>query len=145
MQKKHKIPIIEELNLAEMPKNTIKHYWLKLITDGLGNPINIPIIVAKGEKDGPILGITAAVHGNELNGISVIQRLFRELDIEDLSGTVVGIPVVNIPSFVRKKRRFNDGVDLNHIMPGKKDGNVSQVYAYRFVNKVVKLVLLIWP
>ena len=138
MRKKRNIPIIETLNLSEMPKNTIQHYWLTLITDGLGNPINIPVIVAKGEKDGPVLGITAAVHGNELNGISVIQRLFRELDISELSGTIVGIPVVNIPSFIRKKRRFNDGVDLNHIMPGKENGNLSQVYAYRFLNKVVR-------
>ena len=138
MQIKNKIELVKSINFAEIPKNTINYYWLKLITDGLGNPINIPVMVAKGEKDGPILGLTAALHGNELNGISVIQRLFRELDINDLSGTVVGIPVVNIPSFIRKKRRFNDGVDLNHIMPGKKDGNVSNVYAYRFVNKIIK-------
>jgi predicted deacylase len=39
---------------------------------------------------------------------------------------------------MRKKRRFNDGVDLNHIMPGKADGNVSQVYAYRFIDRLVK-------
>ncbi len=138
MQIKNKIELVKSINFAEIPKNTINYYWLTLITDGLGNPINIPVMVAKGEKDGPILGLTAALHGNELNGISVIQRLFRELDINDLSGTVVGIPVVNIPSFIRKKRRFNDGVDLNHIMPGKKDGNVSNVYAYRFVNKIIK-------
>ena len=138
MQIKNKIELVKSINFAEIPKKTINYYWLTLITDGLGNPINIPVMVAKGEKDGPILGLTAALHGNELNGISVIQRLFRELDINDLSGTVVGIPVVNIPSFIRKKRRFNDGVDLNHIMPGKKDGNVSNVYAYRFVNKIIK-------
>jgi predicted deacylase len=137
MQIKNKIELVETLHFADIPKNTVQYFWLKLITDGLGNPINIPVMVAKGEKDGPILGLTAAVHGNELNGISVIQRLFRELDINDLSGTIVGIPVVNIPSFIRKKRRFNDGVDLNHIMPGKKNGNVSQVYAYRFMNKIV--------
>mgnify|MGYP005725745905 FL=1 len=141
MQIKNKIELVKSINFAEIPKNTINYYWLTLITDGLGNPINIPVMVAKGEKDGPILGLTAALHGNELNGISVIQRLFRELDINDLSGTVVGIPVVNIPSFIRKKRRFNDGVDLNHIMPGKKDGNVSNVYAYRFVNKIINLHL----
>jgi len=78
------------------------------------------------------------VHGNELNGVSVIQRLFNEIDTKELRGTIVGIPVANIPAFIRKKRRFNDGVDLNHIMPGKEDGNVSQVYAYRFVERVIK-------
>jgi predicted deacylase len=82
--------------------------------------------------------LTAALHGNELNGIPVIQRLFNEIDVNELKGVIVGIPVVNIPSFVRRKRRFNDGVDLNHIMPGKENGNVSQVYAYRFIQRVVK-------
>ena len=51
---------------------------------------------------------------------------------------LVGIPVMNIPSFIRKKRRFTDGVDLNHIMPGKTDGTVSQVYAHRFFEKIVR-------
>lgn len=129
---------IEELDINKTAKGQIGYYWLKLISDGFGSPINVPVIVARGMADGPVLGVTAAVHGNELNGISVIQRLFKEVDPKELKGTIVGIPVVNIPGFIRKKRRFNDGVDLNHIMPGKKDGNVSQVYAYRFVQKIIK-------
>ena len=68
----------------------------------------------------------------------MIQRLFREIDVNELRGTIIGVPVVNVPSFMRKKRRFNDGVDLNHIMPGKKNGNVSQIYAYRFIERLVK-------
>ena len=132
------IQLIEEINISSTPRGEVKYYWLKLISDGFGSPISVPVMVARGVEDGPILGITAAVHGNELNGISVIQRLFNEVDPKELKGTIVGIPVVNIPAFIRKKRRFNDGVDLNHIMPGKKDGNVSQVYAYRFVEKVIK-------
>jgi len=134
----HDIESIIDFDPHKVPAGTKSYYWLNLVTDGFGNPISIPIIVAKGVNDGPVLGLTAAVHGNELNGIPVIQRLFNELDVNELNGTVVGVPVVNVPSFMRKKRRFNDGVDLNHIMPGKKDGNVSQVYAYRFVEKLVK-------
>ncbi len=132
------IPYISSLNLKDTPAQSIRHYWLHLISDGLGNPINLPIMVARGKEDFPVLGLTAAVHGNELNGIPVIQRLFNEIDIQELKGTIVGIPVVNIPSFIRKKRRFNDGVDLNHIMPGKENGNVSQVYAHRFMKRVVE-------
>lgn len=132
------IPMIQEFRLEDTPKQSIRHYWMKIISDGLGNPISVPLIVARGKEDFPILGLTAAIHGNELNGIPVIQRLFNEIDVADLKGTIVGIPVVNIPSFTRKKRRFNDGVDLNHIMPGKEDGNVSQVYVYRFIERIVK-------
>lgn len=130
--------VIQQFNLADTPPKSIRHYWVELITDGMNNPMRVPIMVARGVQDYPILGLTAAVHGNELNGIPVIQRLFSEIDINELKGTIVGVPVVNIPSFIRKKRRFNDGVDLNHIMPGKENGNVSQVYAYRFFQKLVK-------
>jgi len=138
MDTEKNIPLIEEFNLEDTPKQSIRHYWLKIITDGLGSPISVPVIVARGKEDFPILGLTAAVHGNELNGIPVIQRLFTEIDVAELKGTIIGVPVVNIPSYIRKKRRFNDGVDLNHIMPGEKDGNVSKVYAYRFIQRIVK-------
>ena len=132
------ISMIDTFDLEDTPRGTRKDYWLKIITDGFSNPICIPLMVMRGLKDGPVLGVTAAVHGNELNGISVIQRLFNEVSVDELTGTIVGVPVVNVPAFVRKKRRFNDGVDINHIMPGKEDGNLSQVYAYRFINKFVK-------
>lgn len=129
---------ISRFDLNDTPKGTQQNYWLEIISDGFANPISIPVMVARGFEDGPILGLTAVVHGNELNGIPVIQRLFKEIDARELKGTIVGVPVVNVPSFMRKKRRFNDGVDLNHIMPGEKNGTVSEVYAYRFIHRLVK-------
>ncbi len=132
------IKVIQSLDLDKVPNNAISRYWLELLEDGLGVPIKIPVIVAKGNSGGNVVGITAAVHGNELNGIPVIQRLFSEIDVHELEGTLVGIPVLNTPSFLRKKRRFLDGVDLNHIMPGKEHGTVSQVYAWRIVNNVIR-------
>ncbi len=132
------IEIIQKINLKEIPKGSIQKYWLEIIKDGMGVPIYIPIIIARGIKKGKVLGLTAVVHGNELNGIPVIQRLFKDLDIKNLNGTIIGVPVVNVPSFLRKKRRFPDGKDLNHIMPGKPNGTASEVYAWRLVNKVIK-------
>ncbi len=131
-------PVIDTLDLNAVPKNSISRYWLKIVEDGMGVPMMIPVMIAKGNDTGKVVGLTAAVHGNELNGIPVIQRLFTEIDVNELKGTVVGIPVVNTPSYLRKKRRFLDGVDLNHIMPGKENGTVSQMYAWRIVNKVIK-------
>ncbi|WP_046757896.1 succinylglutamate desuccinylase/aspartoacylase family protein [Kordia jejudonensis] len=128
---------VEEINIETIEKETITRYWLKIVEDGLGTPISIPVIVAKGAKEGKTVGITAAVHGNELNGISVIQKLFSELDTRELKGTIVGIPVVNVPSYIRNQRRFIDDVDLNHIMPGAEFGNVSHVYTWRVVNKII--------
>jgi len=131
-------PVIQELHLDQIPPGTLQRYYLHIVSDGMGMPVYLPLIVAKGIQDGPVLGLTAAVHGNELNGIPVIQRLFKELDVNTMNGTVVGIPVVNVPSLLRRTRRFLDGNDLNHLMPGRPDGNVSQVYAWRLVDRVVR-------
>jgi predicted deacylase len=130
--------IIEELFVKDAPKGKITRYWLKVVTDGMGVPIHIPIIVARGFEEGKTLGLTAAVHGNELNGIPVIQRIFKEINVKELKGSIVGIPVINVPALLRKKRRFIDGTDLNHIMPGKPNGTVSEVYAWRIVNRIIK-------
>jgi uncharacterized protein len=130
--------VIQELQIDELPGGEISRYLLHIVTDGMGLPIYIPVLVAKGTKPGPVVGITAALHGNELNGIPVVQRLFKEIDPEKLSGTIVGVPVVNVPALLRKKRRFIDNTDLNHIFPGRADGNVSQVYSHRFVQRVVR-------
>jgi len=132
------VQIVEAISPQEAPRGQITKYWLHLVTDGMGVPVHVPVIIAKGEQDGAVLGITAAVHGNELNGISVIQRLFRDMDVRELRGTIIGVPVVNIPSLLRNERSFIDGADLNQIMPGKADGNVSQVYAHRIVTRIVQ-------
>ncbi|PTX61997.1 hypothetical protein C8N46_10394 [Kordia periserrulae] len=128
---------VEEIDIKNIQKESISRYWLKIAEDGLGSPVSIPVIVAKGSTEGKVVGITAAVHGNELNGISVIQKLFSELNVAELQGTIVGIPVVNVPSYIRNRRRFIDDVDLNHIMPGKEKGNVSQAYTWSFVHKIL--------
>ena len=132
------IPTIRNLSINLVPEGSIRCFWLEMVRDGMGLPIRIPVMIARGKEPGSVVGLTAAVHGNELNGIPVIQRLFKELDPNQLKGTIVAVPIVNAPSFLRKKRRFIDSVDLNHIMPGKEDGNRSQVYAYRFFNRVIK-------
>lgn len=135
---------IQDLNIDGLAPGKIHKYYLDLITDTLGLPIAIPVLVAKGKHSGPVMGLTAAVHGNELNGIPVVQRIFKGLDIESLKGTIIGVPSVNVPGLLRRTRRFVDGTDLNHIMPGKANGNVSQVYASRFFERVItKLDFLI--
>ena len=130
--------IIDRLILEKIPPGTKQKFHLHIVTDGMGMPIYLPVMVAKGALPGEVLGLTAALHGNEVNGIPVIHRLFRELDVRSLKGTVVGVQVANVPSLLRRTRRFLDGSDLNHLMPGKPQGNVSQVYAWRLVDRVVR-------
>lgn len=131
-------PHISQLDLDSIPRGSQQNYWFDIISNAFGEPVAIPIMVKRGLEDGPVVGITAAVHGNELNGIPVIQRLFRELSDTPLKGTVVGLPVVNSPAFFLEQRRFSDNVDLNHIMPGVENGTVSQAYSYRFFEEIVR-------
>jgi len=134
------IPTILNFELTATPPGTIRRYWLRVASNGFGNPMRIPLLVARGVEEGPTLGITAALHGDELNGIPVIQRLFSDLDPATMRGTIVGAPVINIPGFHRQTRSFSDGKDLNHIMPGDPDGNASSIYAHRIVDRPAK-----WP
>jgi hypothetical protein len=100
--------------------------------------------VLKGHQPGPIVGITAAVHGNEVNGIPTIHRLYRRLSPKALKGTVVAVAPVNLPGFLRNQREFSDGKDLNRAFPGRPEGNESQVYAHALMERVVsKLEVLL--
>ncbi|MEM6298953.1 MAG: succinylglutamate desuccinylase/aspartoacylase family protein [Bacteroidota bacterium] len=132
------IEVITRLKLEEVPTGEVKKYWLHLISNGIAQPVYLPLMVIRGKEDGPVLGLTAGVHGNELNGIPVVQRIFQQINPDELRGTLIGIPAVNVLSLLSNDRRFLDGEDLNRIMPGKAKGNRSQIYAYRFVNRIIK-------
>lgn len=128
----------DELNVEELPAGAIHRRYIKLAEDGVGLSIRVPVLIAKGNKPGPVVGIVAALHGNELNGIPLIHRLFRDLAPDKVRGTVVAVIVANVPGLLLHQRVFNDGEDLNRIFPGRPDGNCSQVYAYNLLHRIVK-------
>lgn len=134
-----KVSSDKEFDLSRFPKGEISKFWLHIINNGLGEPIRVPILVARGKKDGPVLGLNAALHGNELNGINVVQRLFDRLSKnEDINGTVIGILVANVPGVLLGQRRFNDDFDLNRQAPGSETGIASSVYVNRLIERVIK-------
>lgn len=131
------IQFSSKLNIDSFPKNSVTNAEAALVQDSFGQPYPIPVIVARGLDDGPVLGVTAAVHGNELNGIKVIHKLMRSIDPAHLSGAIVAVPVFNVPGFIRHQREFSDGNDLNRIMPGKATGNEAQQYAHAVLHNVI--------
>lgn len=129
--------VVERLEPEDLPTGRITRLLIEIAHDGLSRPIQLPVMVARGAKPGPVLGLTAALHGNELNGIPVIQHLFNRLDPQVLRGTVVGVIVVNVPGYLNHERYFGNW-DLNHMFPGRPDGNAASVYVNRLVERIVR-------
>jgi len=104
-----------------------------------GTPVILPYFVMRGETRKPVLLLNAAIHGDELNGIEVVHRIFERIKPEEIKGTIVAVPVVNTIAF-RARSRVDpvEGIDLNRVFPGKKDGNVTERIAYHFFEKFVK-------
>ena len=127
---------VDALEIESLPSGTFSKLFIDLVENGIGRPIQVPVVVARGRKEGPIFGITAALHGNELNGIPVIHQLLQKLNLRTLRGTVVCVIAANVPGVLNQRREFTDGVDLNHIMPGSANGKLSQVYAYELVDRI---------
>eukprot|EP01138_Halocafeteria_seosinensis_P006223 gb/GECG01006364.1/.p1 GENE.gb/GECG01006364.1/~~gb/GECG01006364.1/.p1 ORF type:complete len:602 (+),score=69.41 gb/GECG01006364.1/:1-1806(+) len=128
---------VSKLDLNSLPAGKVTWLYVSLGESPLSQPLSVPVMVMKGSVAGPIVGITSALHGNELNGIPLIHRLFREVDVATLCGIIVAVPVVNIHGYTRYQRGFSDGVDLNRIMPGKKHGTGSQKFAYHLCTRIL--------
>ena len=126
-----------ELELDSLGHGDKHRILLELMEDALGRPIELPILVARGRRDGPVFGLTAALHGNEINGLPVIHRIFESIELTQLRGTIVAVCVVNVPGFRLHQREMDNGTDLNMIFPGRAKGNVPQVFAHRFMQRVV--------
>ncbi|MFT7621834.1 MAG: putative deacylase [Myxococcota bacterium] len=129
---------VKNLDIESIPRGTRARLLVQVASDGLGRPVRVPCLVVRGSRDGPVFGLTAALHGNEINGIPVLHRLVERTDPAQLRGTLVAVMVVNLPGFFQHRRLYSDNVDLNHIMPGRMDGNESQVYAARIFERCVK-------
>jgi hypothetical protein len=134
---KRDVTAVMLLDVDALPNGVVTQLSLCLSRDALGNPISVPVLVAKGSHHGPTVGITAALHGNELNGIPIIHRVFQELDLDTMRGTLVAIPVLNPEGYVRHQRHFSDGQDLNRLFPGKANGNCGDVFVHHIKEKLL--------
>ncbi len=129
---------VDSLEIESLPAGAFSRLFIEIVENGIGRPIQVPVVVARGKKEGPIFGITAALHGNELNGIPVIHKLLQRLNLKTLRGTIVCLIAANIPGLLAERREFIDGQDLNHIMPGKPNGKISEVYAFNLVDRITQ-------
>ncbi len=99
--------------------------------------LTIPIEVIRGKEEGPVIFISAAIHGDEINGVEIIKRLLKRPSLKKLKGTLIAIPVVNVFGFNNKSRYLPDRRDLNRCFPGSLKGSLGSRLARVFMNEIV--------
>ncbi|GLP96292.1 succinylglutamate desuccinylase/aspartoacylase family protein [Paraferrimonas sedimenticola] len=107
----------------------------KLYTD---TQVSIPIQVIRAKKPGPVVFVSAAVHGDELNGIEIIRRLINSKRLSLKAGTLILVPMVNVYGVLNQSRYMPDRRDLNRCFPGSEKGSLAARVASIFIEEVVR-------
>ena len=100
--------------------------------------LSMPVHVVRGRKPGPSLFVSAAIHGDEINGVEVVGRLLRMKALERIRGTLIAAPVVNVFGFSGYSRYLPDRRDLNRSFPGSERGSLAARLAHIFMEEVVR-------
>lgn len=103
-----------------------------------GITVRIPVHVRRGRRSGPVVFVTAAVHGDEVNGTGTIHRLIRDPDLRLRRGAVIFVPVVNPLAFDRHSRYMPDRRDLNRCFPGRSSGSLASRLAHTVFSEIVE-------
>ncbi len=101
-------------------------------------PLTLPVHVMCGRKGGPRLFVSAAIHGDELNGVEIIRRLLRQASLKRLRGTLLAIPIVNVYGVIQHSRYLPDRRDLNRAFPGLEGGSLAARLAHLFMSEIVE-------
>jgi hypothetical protein len=117
-----------ERKLVDLPVSKLSNH----------TPVTLPVHVLHGNQPGPAMFVSAAVHGDELNGVEIIRRILRTLQPGNIRGTLLCIPVVNAYGFIGRSRYLPDRRDLNRSFPGSAGGSLGARLAHLFLNEVVK-------
>lgn len=99
--------------------------------------VAMPVHVINGKYAGPVMFVTAAIHGDEINGIEIIRRLLATKALNRLAGTLIAVPVVNIYGFVSQSRYLPDRRDLNRAFPGSEKGSMAARLADTLMSEIV--------
>ena len=126
-----------ELLGAEIPPGTSVRLSWSATELFEGVPVSTPVLAINGALPGPNLCLTAAVHGDELNGVEMVRRVMHDINPDKLSGAIIGVPIVNVQGFRRGSRYLPDRRDLNRYFPGNPTGSAAARIAHSFFTNVV--------
>ena len=103
-------------------------------------PLHIPVEIVHGRRDGPVLMVCGAIHGDEINGVEIVRRVLINSALKNLRGTLVAVPIVNIFGFVQRTRYLPDRRDLNRCFPGSESGSLGGRIAYLLRTQIMENV-----
>lgn len=98
----------------------------------------VPVVVINGVEAGPKLWLSAAIHGDEINGVEIIRRILEKVRPEQLQGTLIAVPIVNVFGFIEQSRYLPDRRDLNRSFPGSATGSLAARLADLFMKEIVR-------
>ncbi len=99
--------------------------------------LTMPVQVLHAAEPGPTLFVSAAMHGDEINGIEIISRLLQRIDLSGLQGTLIVVPIVNVYGFINQSRYLPDRRDLNRFFPGAEKGSLASRLAWLLMTEIV--------
>jgi predicted deacylase len=128
-----------QVGTASAPKGQVARGAIE-VPAGVDAALSIPVAVVNGARPGPVLAIVSGSHGTEYASIIAVERLVQQLDPKTISGTVILVPLVNIPSFEQKIAHVNpiDGKSMNRFYPGKADGTQTERASLAITREVIE-------
>lgn len=103
-------------------------------------PLHIPVEVVHGRRDGPVLMVCGAIHGDEINGVEIVRQVLKNSNLRYLRGTLLAVPIVNIFGFIQRTRYLPDRRDLNRCFPGSESGSLGGRIAHLLATQVMENV-----
>lgn len=138
------------MSSARLPKKSVADWFGEKIQPGeernvclvvgesySGIHLGIDLQIRRAPADGPVVFVTAALHGDELNGCGAIRQLIQDEELKILRGALILVPVLNLLAFDRHSRYLPDRRDLNRSFPGSPDGSLASRMAYTIFNELV--------
>jgi len=113
------------INIARLPSRT---------------QIDTPIYIYRAPEEGPVLALTAGMHGDEINGMEIVRRIIDLGYNKVKKGTVLCMPVINVYGFLNYSREVPDGKDINRSFPGSKTGSLAARVAYHMTHDIIPFI-----
>lgn len=126
-----------EIGSQSIPAGTRKTVDLPVSVLSDHTPVNLSVHVVHGRRPGPVIFVSAAVHGDEVIGVEIVRRVLRAPNTAHLSGTLLAVPIVNTFGFMNHSRYLPDRRDLNRSFPGSSTGSLAARLASLFLEEVV--------